>query len=63
MSNVKLLRGIGGGCDEVAMEALRKMPKWKPAKQDRNIVRVKFNLPVRFMLEEDSEESKDKDTE
>lgn len=45
------------------MEALRKMPKWKPAKQDRNIVRVKFNLPVRFMLEEDSEESKDKDTE
>ena len=29
VSNVKVLRGIGGGCDEEAMRVVKSMPKWK----------------------------------
>jgi TonB family protein len=27
----KVVKGIGYGCDEAAVEAFKKMPKWKPA--------------------------------
>lgn len=51
VTNVKLLRGIGGGCDEVALEAVKKMPKWKPGRNKANKpVRVLHNLPVKFTL-------------
>lgn len=55
VSNVKILRGIGGGCDEVAKEVVEKMPKWKPGKQRGKPVRVQFNLPIKFELEKDKE--------
>ncbi|MEJ2595383.1 MAG: energy transducer TonB, partial [bacterium] len=32
ISNVKVLRGIGGGCDEEAVRVVESMPKWKPGK-------------------------------
>lgn len=50
VSNVKLLRGIGGGCDEEAMRVVNAMPNWTPGKQDGEGVRVSFNLPVKFAL-------------
>ncbi|HCT71846.1 MAG TPA: energy transducer TonB, partial [Bacteroidales bacterium] len=34
VSNAQVLRGIGGGLDEVAREAVMKMPGWKPGKKD-----------------------------
>lgn len=30
-SDFKVVKGIGFGCDEAAVEAFKKMPKWKPA--------------------------------
>jgi len=33
ISDVKVLRGIGGGCDEEAVRVVKSMPKWKPGKQ------------------------------
>ena len=51
VSNVKTLRGIGGGCDEEAMRVVRNMPKWKAGKQRGKPVRVQFNLPIRFVLQ------------
>jgi protein TonB len=30
-SDFKVIKGIGYGCDEAAVEAFKKMPKWKPA--------------------------------
>ena len=51
VSNVKILRGIGGGCDEEAMRVVRKMSDWTPGYQDGKAVRVSFNLPIRFILE------------
>ncbi|MDA3942328.1 MAG: energy transducer TonB [Bacteroidetes bacterium] len=50
VSNVKILRGIGGGCDEEAIRVVRSMPAWKPGKQRNVPVRVQFTLPVKFTL-------------
>ena len=50
VSNVKVLRGIGGGCDEEAVRVVKSMPKWRPGKQRGKAVRVSFNLPVNFKL-------------
>ncbi len=51
ISNVKVLRGIGGGCDEEAIRVVKSMPKWKPGKQRGKPVRVSFNLPIKFTLQ------------
>ncbi len=50
LSNVKILRGIGGGCDEEAVRVIENMPKWKPGKQKGRNVRVQFNMPIVFKL-------------
>lgn len=50
ISDVKVLRGIGGGCDEEAIRVVKSMPQWKAGKQRGKPVRVQFNLPIRFTL-------------
>ena len=50
ISNIKVLRDIGGGCGAEAVRVLMKMPKWKPGKQRGKPVRVQFNLPIEFKL-------------
>ena len=50
VSNVKVLRGIGGGCDEEAVRVIQTMPKWEPGTQRGEPVRVQFNMPVKFSL-------------
>lgn len=51
ISNVKVLRGIGGGCDEEAVRVVENMPTWKPGKQRGKAVRVSYNLPIKFTLQ------------
>lgn len=46
----KVLRGIGGGCDEEAIRVVKSMPAWDPGKQRGKPVRVQYNLPIRFTL-------------
>jgi len=50
ITNVKVLRGIGGGCDEEAVRVVKNMPRWKPGKQRGRAVRAQFNMPIRFVL-------------
>ncbi len=50
ISNIKILRGIGGGCDEETIRVMKLMPKWTPGKKGEKPVRVKFALPVKFEL-------------
>jgi protein TonB len=50
--NTNILRDIGGGCGEEALRVVRGMPKWLPGKQRGKPVRVQFNLPFRFKLQE-----------
>jgi TonB family protein len=50
LSNVKILRGIGGGCDEEAVRVVQAMPKWIPGRQNGIAVPVMFQIPVKFQL-------------
>ena len=50
VTDVRVLRGIGGGCDEEAIRVIKGMPKWNPGKQKGVKVRVQFYLPLKFTL-------------
>jgi TonB family protein len=50
ITRVEVMRGIGGGCDEVATEAVKNMPDWSPGIQDGQPVRTQMNMPFRFTL-------------
>lgn len=50
ISNTKLLRGIGGGCDEEALRVVRNMPKWKPGHQLNKPVKVRLTMTIKFIL-------------
>lgn len=50
VKDVKVLRSIGGGCDEEAIRVVQSMPKWSPGKQRGKAVKVQYNLPIRFTL-------------
>ncbi|TVR83902.1 MAG: energy transducer TonB [Saprospirales bacterium] len=46
----KVVRGIGGGCDEEALRVVKQMPNWIPGEQQGLPVAVKYNIPIRFIL-------------
>jgi len=48
ITRVKLLKGIGGGCDEEALRVAREMPKWSPGKRSGRPVRVLVKMPIVF---------------
>lgn len=50
VNDVKILRGIGDGCEQEALRVVQSMPKWKAGKNHGQPVRVLFNLPVKFRL-------------
>jgi len=50
LSNIKILRGIGYGCDEEAIRVLEKSPEWRPGIQNKQKVRVAYTLPINFSL-------------
>jgi protein TonB len=50
VTDAKVIRGIGGGCDEEALRVVENMPRWIPGKQRGVAVRVRFNMPIRFVL-------------
>ena len=51
VTNVRVIRSLGGGCDEEAMRVVRNMPRWTPGRQRGRAVRVSYNLPVNFRLQ------------
>jgi TonB family protein len=51
VTDVKILRGIGGGCDEEAARVVQMMPKWNPGRQNGKTVRVLFNMPIDFRID------------
>jgi periplasmic protein TonB len=50
LQDVKVIRGIGAGCDEEAIRVIQSAPSWKPGKQRGKPVRSKFNLAIIFKL-------------
>jgi TonB family protein len=51
VSDIKVLRGVGAGCDEEAVRVIKAMPKWTAGKQNGKTVRTQFSVPVQFALE------------
>lgn len=49
VTDVKVLKGIGGGCDEAAVNGIKEV-KFTPGKQNGVPVKVKLSLPVNFKL-------------
>lgn len=50
ITDVEVLKGIGGGCDEEAIRVLSNAPKWIPGKQRGRAVRVYMSVPIIFTL-------------
>ncbi|GAB3992643.1 energy transducer TonB [Spirosoma daeguense] len=53
LTDVRVLKGIGFGCDEEALRVIQKMPNWRPGKQSGRAVRVKYSLPIAFTLDQE----------
>ena len=51
--DIMITRGIGAGCDEAAVEAIKKT-RFTPGRQRGEPVRVKMSLPVTFQLDDDA---------
>jgi protein TonB len=50
LTNAKIIRGIGGGCDEEAIRIINNAPAWNPGKQRGKPVKVRMVLPITFTL-------------
>jgi protein TonB len=51
MTDIELLKDIGGGCGREAIRAIKAMADWQPGKQRGIPVNVKMTLPVKFNLQ------------
>ena len=50
ISNMEVIRRIGGGCDEEALRVLSKSPKWMPGEQRGRPVKSKHQMSIIFTL-------------
>lgn len=50
ISDIRIVRDIGGGCGEEAVRMVRSMPRWEPARQHTIHVRSSVVLPIKFEL-------------
>jgi protein TonB len=50
LSNIKIEKGIGGGCDEESLRVVAEMPQWAPGKRSGRPVRVMVRMPIIFRL-------------
>ena len=50
ISEVKVLKGIPGGCEEEALKVIESMPNWEPGFQGGKPVPVRYTLPIRFTI-------------
>lgn len=48
--DVKIVRGIGGGCDEEAIRVLQESPAWIPGEEKGVKVDVEMSIPISFAL-------------
>ncbi|MCZ8355925.1 MAG: energy transducer TonB [Cyclobacteriaceae bacterium] len=52
LTNIKIVKGIGAGCDEEALRIVQLSPKWKAAKQRGKPVKQRIVLPIFFKLKQ-----------
>ncbi len=61
VSDVNLVKDIGGGCGEEAIRLIKAMPNWTPGYFDDKPVKVRYTLPIKFKLEGRSRKKRKKD--
>ena len=49
VADVQIIKGLGGGCDEAVVKALKNY-KFAPAQHQGKAVKVKMSLPITFQL-------------
>jgi TonB family protein len=52
LADIKIIQGIGGGCDEEALRVVKKMPVWKPGYQNGKKVEVLYTMAIKFRLQQ-----------
>jgi TonB family C-terminal domain len=52
LTNFEILKGIGFGCEEELIRAIRQGPAWAPSKRDDQPVQDRVRVRYRFVLEE-----------
>lgn len=50
ITDCKVIKGIGDGCDEEALRVIANSPRWNPGIQKGMPVRVSYTLPISFQL-------------
>lgn len=50
ISDIKINRGLGFGCDEEVIRIIKLMPKWVPAKFEGKPVVSRFTMPISFSI-------------
>lgn len=50
LSEFKIIKGIGSGCDEEAIRVLKAAPHWKPGLSEGKPVRTSYTLPITYQL-------------
>ncbi len=48
IGDVKVIKSLSKECDQAAIDVVRKLPRFAPAKKQGKPVAVKFRLPIRF---------------
>jgi protein TonB len=48
--DVRVVKGIGAGCDELAEKVIKEAPAWNPGKQRGKPVRQRMVIPITFKL-------------
>jgi periplasmic protein TonB len=51
ITDLVLLKEIGGGCGKEALRVVKSMPNWNAGEQQGRPVKVRFTLPIRFQLQ------------
>lgn len=51
LTRIKVLRGIGFGCDEECVRVLENCPSWNPGRQRTKAVKVEMSMPVEFNIQ------------
>jgi TonB family protein len=50
ITDVRVIKGIGAGCDEEAMRVVSISPPWTPGKQRGKAVKQRYTMPIIFSL-------------
>jgi hypothetical protein len=48
ISHVRVLHGIGNGCDEESVHVIKIMPPWIPGRMGGKAVNVQYNIPIKI---------------